>query len=269
LERYSLRGGGRMKKLIQVLIVCGLFVVMGGTASGDTKEILSEIDDAYNNKKDYDKVLELSLPLAFEGVKDGQFTHAFIYQAHKKNKKELFMWLLQVTQNHTEWADEDNKKYEGAAEKFLIQYYLGEGIWNGKEGRGLGKGGGALISAIKWLRIAKELPFVKDTKGAAEAGAKAILDQLKKGCNARFPEYIARSRERRAACIKDVMEPEKQDPKYCSGYAVSCSYNEFEKNEEREREVLAEFDNRKESYFVKLKEAKIATTIATRVKTDV
>ena len=28
-------GGGRMKKLIQVLIVCGLFLVMGGTASGN------------------------------------------------------------------------------------------------------------------------------------------------------------------------------------------------------------------------------------------
>jgi hypothetical protein len=34
LERYSFGGGGRMKKLIQILIVCGIFVVMGGTAIG-------------------------------------------------------------------------------------------------------------------------------------------------------------------------------------------------------------------------------------------
>ncbi len=35
LSSFILGGGGRMKKLIQMIIVCGLVVVMGGTASGE------------------------------------------------------------------------------------------------------------------------------------------------------------------------------------------------------------------------------------------
>jgi hypothetical protein len=49
-----------MKKLIKVLIVCGLFVVMGGTASGETlsKEIIScsKIKDTLNRLNCYDKI---------------------------------------------------------------------------------------------------------------------------------------------------------------------------------------------------------------------
>jgi TPR repeat protein len=73
-----------MKKLIQILIVCGLFVVMGGTASGETlskEEMDAEYEKSQEAKKNKDWVLakEIVTPLAEKGHAKSQGRLGAIY----------------------------------------------------------------------------------------------------------------------------------------------------------------------------------------------
>jgi uncharacterized protein len=85
-------GRNNMKKLIQVLIVCGLFAVMGGTASGET---LQDGLDAYE-KKDYKTALAILKPLADQGNLQAQTMLGKMYAfggGVKKDKKEAIKFL--------------------------------------------------------------------------------------------------------------------------------------------------------------------------------
>jgi len=113
-----------MKKLIQVLIVCGLVVFMGGTASGDSlQDILSEVGD-----NDYKKALDLLEPLADEGNLDAIEYLGSMYQFgwHGIEKdidfsNALFAILFKLSKPLADQGDPKAQFLTGNA------YYFGKG----------------------------------------------------------------------------------------------------------------------------------------------
>jgi uncharacterized protein len=81
-----------MKKLIQILIVCGLFLVLGGTASGD--ENFDNAVKAYQSQ-DYKEAVRLYRLSAEQGDAFGQYNLGIMYsngQGVPKHDKEAVKW---------------------------------------------------------------------------------------------------------------------------------------------------------------------------------
>ena len=81
-----------MKKLIQILIVCGIFVFMGGTASGDD---FQDGMDAYK-RKDFKEAVRLFRLSAEQGNPRAQYNLGYMYQRAQgvpEDFKEAIKWF--------------------------------------------------------------------------------------------------------------------------------------------------------------------------------
>jgi hypothetical protein len=170
LSNFILGGGGRMKKLIQVLIVCGIFVVMGGTASGET--FLDTI-----KKGDFQKAIKLLLPLAEQGNEAAQYNLGNLYRGCCGNKeiidhKEAVKW----------WGRASEQGVSAASSNMSYAYYTGFGGLSQDLNKALEMANQALEQGEKqgvekW-RIEKIKVFIKEIQTDIDKQTKvAVLSQ--------------------------------------------------------------------------------------------
>jgi tetratricopeptide (TPR) repeat protein len=162
-----------MKKIIQVFIVCGLFVFMGETASG---QIFQDGMDAHANK-DYKKALEIFKLLAEKGDATAGFNIGVYYEQGigvTQDYKEALKWY-QFAQD---------RGYEGAIKGInnLADVMLQSGHKM--------KNKGNLDAAIEFYKKSLEI----NKNGAAKFSLKSALkqkqlDQLKASINSDCQQY--------------------------------------------------------------------------------
>ena len=197
-----------MKKLIQVLMLCGLFVFMGGTASGQS---FSDLEDTWY--KNPEKVFKNMKQLAESGDGEalyamGEYYFGFLSENCYDSEKNLTKDCVVNTKEALKWykigAD---KGVDGSASDIATLYQYGYGVKKD------------LIEEKKWLETSLKQGADSGQRRLNEIN-KILKEKKEKAEKSKFNKLM-QSAEKYRTAVKNLCKKKDEDISKCITFS-SC-----------------------------------------------